>query len=105
MPVVKDLVPDLTQFYAQYASIQPWIKTHSPAPPDKERLQSPEDRKHLDGLYECMLCACCSTACPSYWWSGERDLGPDRKSTRVNSSHLAIVSRISTSTTPVRSPT
>lgn len=76
MPVVKDLVPDLTQFYAQYASIQPWIKTQSPAPPDKERLQSPEDRKHLDGLYECILCACCSTACPSYWWSGERYLGP-----------------------------
>ncbi len=76
MPVVKDLVPDLTHFYAQYASIRPWIRTQSPAPPDKERLQSPEDRERLDGLYECILCACCSTACPSYWWNGDRYLGP-----------------------------
>jgi len=76
MEVVKDLVPDMTHFYAQYASIEPWIKTQSPAPPDKERLQSPEDRKKLDGLYECILCACCSTSCPSYWWNGERYLGP-----------------------------
>lgn len=76
MPVVKDLVPDLTHFYAQYASIRPWLRTQSPPPPDKERLQSPEDRKQMDGLYECILCACCTTACPSYWWSGERYLGP-----------------------------
>jgi succinate dehydrogenase / fumarate reductase iron-sulfur subunit len=75
MQVVKDLVPDMTHFYAQYASIEPWIKTESP-PPNKERLQSPEDRKKLDGLYECILCACCSTSCPSYWWNGERYLGP-----------------------------
>jgi len=76
MPVVKDLVPDLTHFYAQYASIKPWIQTQSPAPPDKERLQTPEDRERLDGLYECILCACCTTACPSYWWNGDRYLGP-----------------------------
>ncbi|TVR96242.1 MAG: succinate dehydrogenase iron-sulfur subunit [Wenzhouxiangellaceae bacterium] len=76
MPVIKDLVPDLTHFYAQYASIKPWIRTQSPAPPDKERLQSPEDRKRMDGLYECILCACCSTSCPSYWWNGDRYLGP-----------------------------
>ncbi len=76
MPVVKDLVPDLTHFYAQYASIKPWIRTQSPPPADTERLQSPEDRHKLDGLYECILCACCSTSCPSYWWSGERYLGP-----------------------------
>jgi succinate dehydrogenase / fumarate reductase iron-sulfur subunit len=76
MPVIKDLVPDLTHFYAQYASIRPWIRTQSPAPPDKERLQSPEDREKLDGLYECILCACCSTSCPSYWWNGDRYLGP-----------------------------
>jgi succinate dehydrogenase / fumarate reductase, iron-sulfur subunit len=76
MPVIKDLVPDLTHFYAQYASIQPWLRTQSPAPPDKERLQSPADRKHIDGLYECILCACCSTSCPSYWWNGDRYLGP-----------------------------
>jgi len=76
LPVIKDLVPDLTHFYAQYASIQPWIRTQSPPPPDKERLQSPEDREKLDGLYECILCACCSTSCPSYWWNGDRYLGP-----------------------------
>ncbi|MAA75298.1 MAG: succinate dehydrogenase iron-sulfur subunit [Salinisphaeraceae bacterium] len=75
MPVVKDLVPDLTHFYAQYASIEPWIKTDTPAP-TRERLQTPEDRKHLDGLYECILCACCSTSCPSYWWNPDRYLGP-----------------------------
>ena len=76
MPVVKDLVPDLTQFYAQYHSIKPWMQTESPPPPDRERLQSKEDRAKLDGLYECVLCACCSTSCPSYWWNGDRYLGP-----------------------------
>ncbi len=75
MPVVKDLVPDLTHFYAQHASVRPWLRTESAAP-DRERLQSPADRKKLDGLYECILCACCSTSCPSYWWNGERYLGP-----------------------------
>ncbi|MGN6790336.1 MAG: succinate dehydrogenase iron-sulfur subunit [Rhodanobacteraceae bacterium] len=75
MPVVKDLVPDLTHFYAQYASIKPWLQTQS-APGAHERLQSPEDRKKLDGLYECILCACCSTSCPSYWWNPDRFLGP-----------------------------
>ena len=76
MPVIKDLVPDLTNFYAQYASIEPWMKTKSPLPPGKERLQSRDDRAKLDGLYECILCACCSTSCPSYWWNGDRYLGP-----------------------------
>ena len=76
MPVIKDLVPDLTHFYAQYASIKPWIRTQSAPPPDRERLQSPEDRKKLDGLYECILCASCSTACPSYWWNQDRFMGP-----------------------------
>ena len=76
MPVVKDIVPDLTHFYAQYATIKPWIRTQSTAPPDRERLQSKEDREKLDGLYECILCACCSTSCPSYWWNGDRYLGP-----------------------------
>ena len=76
MPVLKDLVPDLTHFYAQYASIKPWLQTKSPAPPDKERLQSVDDREKIDGLYECILCACCSTSCPSYWWNGDRYLGP-----------------------------
>jgi succinate dehydrogenase / fumarate reductase iron-sulfur subunit len=75
MEVVKDLVPDLTNFYAQHASIQPYLQTVSPEPA-KEWLQSHEDRQKLDGLYECILCACCSTACPSYWWNGERYLGP-----------------------------
>jgi succinate dehydrogenase / fumarate reductase iron-sulfur subunit len=76
LPVVKDLVPDLTNFYAQYESIQPWLQTVTPASRDSERLQSPEDRARLDGLYECILCACCSTSCPSYWWNSERFLGP-----------------------------
>jgi succinate dehydrogenase / fumarate reductase iron-sulfur subunit len=76
MEVKKDLVPDLTHFYAQYASIKPWIETQSAPPPDRERLQSKEDREKLDGLYECILCACCSTACPSYWWNSDRYLGP-----------------------------
>jgi succinate dehydrogenase / fumarate reductase iron-sulfur subunit len=74
-PVVKDLVPDLTNFYAQHAATQPWLKTTTAAP-EKERLQSKEDRDKLDGLYECILCACCSTSCPSYWWNSERFLGP-----------------------------
>ena len=76
MKVVKDLVPDVNTVYAQLSSIEPWMKTQSPPPPDKERLQSPEDRKKLDGLYECILCFCCSTSCPSYWWNEERYLGP-----------------------------
>ena len=75
MDVVKDLVPDLTLFYAQYASVQPWLKTTTPEPQTEWR-QSPEDREKLDGLYECILCACCSTSCPSYWWNQEKYLGP-----------------------------
>jgi succinate dehydrogenase / fumarate reductase iron-sulfur subunit len=73
--VIKDLVPDLSVFFAQHSSIEPWLKTVSPAP-EKEWLQSPEERSKLDGLYECILCACCSTSCPSYWWNGDRYLGP-----------------------------
>ncbi|MDX2236388.1 MAG: succinate dehydrogenase iron-sulfur subunit [Hyphomonadaceae bacterium] len=74
-PVVKDLVPDLTNFYAQYASIKPYLQAETPDP-TKERLQSPEERAKVDGLYECILCACCSTSCPSYWWNADRYLGP-----------------------------
>ena len=76
LPVVKDLVADLTTFYAQYASIEPWMQTQTPTPSDRERPQSREDRGKIDGLYECIMCACCSTSCPSYWWNGERYLGP-----------------------------
>jgi succinate dehydrogenase / fumarate reductase iron-sulfur subunit len=76
MPVVKDLVPDLSQPYAQLRSIEPWLKSDTPAPPDGERLQSVEEREKIDGLWECILCFCCSTACPSYWWNGDRYLGP-----------------------------
>jgi succinate dehydrogenase / fumarate reductase iron-sulfur subunit len=76
MPVVKDLVPDLSHAYAQYQSVQPWLQADSPPPPDKERLQSEDERAKLDGLWECILCFCCSTSCPSYWWNGERYLGP-----------------------------
>jgi succinate dehydrogenase / fumarate reductase, iron-sulfur subunit len=75
MSVVKDLVPDMTAFYAQLRSVDPWLKTSTPAPPNEWR-QGREDRAKLDGLYECILCACCSTACPSYWWNQERYLGP-----------------------------
>jgi len=75
LPVVKDLVPDLSTFYAQHRSIEPWLKTTTPAP-QTEWLQSKQDREKLDGLYECILCACCSTSCPSYWWNGEKYLGP-----------------------------
>ena len=76
MDVIKDLVPDFTHFYAQYASIRPWLQTVSTTPSGKERLQSPEQREKLDGLYECILCACCSTSCPSYWWNADKFLGP-----------------------------
>jgi succinate dehydrogenase / fumarate reductase iron-sulfur subunit len=75
MPVVKDLVPDLNHAYAQYTAIEPWLKTDSP-PPERERPQSPEERARLDGLWECILCFSCSTSCPSYWWNGDRFLGP-----------------------------
>jgi succinate dehydrogenase / fumarate reductase iron-sulfur subunit len=75
MAVIKDLVTDFSHFFAQYQSITPWLQTDSTAP-ERERRQSPEDRAQLDGLYECILCACCSTACPSYWWNPERFLGP-----------------------------
>ncbi len=75
MPVVKDLVPDLTNFYAQHAATQPWLQTVSPTP-EKEWRQSHTDRAKLDGLYECILCACCSTSCPSYWWNSDKFMGP-----------------------------
>ncbi len=75
MPVIKDLIPDLSTFYAQHASVKPYLQTITPAP-EKEWRQSPVDRAKLDGLYECILCACCSTSCPSYWWNGDRYLGP-----------------------------
>jgi succinate dehydrogenase / fumarate reductase iron-sulfur subunit len=76
MHVVKDLVPDLTHFYAQYASVEPWLKTQTPAPPDRERLQSKQDQEKIDVPSACILCACCSAACPSYWWNADRYLGP-----------------------------
>lgn len=76
LPVVKDLVADLSNFYAQYASIKPWLEANEADDQSKERLQSPEEREKLDGLYECILCACCSTSCPSYWWNGDKYLGP-----------------------------
>lgn len=76
LPVVKDLVPDLTNFYAQYASIKPWLQTRTPAPPDRERLQSKQEQELINSPSACILCACCSTACPSYWWNSDRYLGP-----------------------------
>ena len=76
MPVVKDLVPDLTAAYAQLRSIEPWLKSDTAAPPDGERRQSVEERAELDGMWECILCFCCTTSCPSYWWNGDKYLGP-----------------------------
>ncbi|MBL4679692.1 MAG: succinate dehydrogenase iron-sulfur subunit [Pseudomonadales bacterium] len=75
LPVIRDLVVDMDQFYTQYKKIQPYLINNEP-PPSKERLQSPEDRAKLDGLYECILCACCSTACPSFWWNPDKFIGP-----------------------------
>ena len=76
MPVIKDLVPDMKLLYAQLASIKPYLQTHQSPSQDREILQSPTERAKLDGLYECILCFCCSTSCPSYWWNPERYLGP-----------------------------
>jgi succinate dehydrogenase / fumarate reductase iron-sulfur subunit len=76
MAVVKDLVPDLTHFYAQYAAVRPWLQSRTPPPPDRERLQSKEDQEKIDRPAACILCACCSTSCPSYWWNSDRFLGP-----------------------------
>jgi len=75
-PVVKDLVSDLTNFYKQYEAIEPWLQSETKPAGNRERLQSKEDREKLDGLYECIMCACCSTSCPSYWWNGDKYLGP-----------------------------
>lgn len=76
MPVVKDLVPDLTRFYNQYKSIKPYLQAPPKPAGQREYLQSKEERDKLDGLYECILCACCQTSCPSYWWNGDKYLGP-----------------------------
>lgn len=76
LPVMKDLVVDMTNFYKQYYSIKPWLKNTKKTEDNKENLQSEDQRKKLDGLYECILCACCSTSCPSYWWNPEKYLGP-----------------------------
>mmetsp|Transcript_95389 Transcript_95389/g.132520 ORF Transcript_95389/g.132520 Transcript_95389/m.132520 type:complete len:257 (-) Transcript_95389:113-883(-) len=76
MYVVKDLVPDMTNFYLQYKAIKPYLQTKSLPEGGKEHYQSPEDREKLDGMYECILCACCSTSCPSYWWNSDKYLGP-----------------------------
>ena len=76
MPVVKDLVPDLSQPYRQLTSIEPWLKADSAVPTEGERRQSPAEREKLDGLWECVLCFSCSTSCPSYWWNGDEYLGP-----------------------------
>jgi succinate dehydrogenase / fumarate reductase iron-sulfur subunit len=75
LPVIRDLIVDMTQFFKQYHSIRPYLINDEPAP-ERERLQSPEDREELNGLYECILCACCSTACPSFWWNPDKFVGP-----------------------------
>jgi succinate dehydrogenase / fumarate reductase, iron-sulfur subunit len=75
LPVIRDLIVDMTQFFKQYHSIKPFVVNHD-APPERERLQSPAEREHLNGLYECILCACCSTSCPSFWWNPDKFVGP-----------------------------
>ena len=75
LPVIRDLIVDMTQFYEQYEKIKPFLQSDS-EPPEQERLQSPQDRDKLDGLYECILCACCSTSCPSFWWNPDKFVGP-----------------------------
>ncbi|MCG6872156.1 MAG: succinate dehydrogenase iron-sulfur subunit [Gammaproteobacteria bacterium] len=75
LPVIRDLIVDMTQFYNQYRAVKPWLINHEPEP-EIERLQTPAERDQLDGLYECILCGCCSTACPSFWWNPDRFLGP-----------------------------
>jgi succinate dehydrogenase / fumarate reductase iron-sulfur subunit len=75
LPVIRDLIVDMTQFFKQYHSIKPYLVNNDP-PPERERLQSPEEREELNGLYECILCACCTTACPSFWWNPDKFVGP-----------------------------
>jgi len=75
MDVIRDLVVDTTHFFNQYRSIKPWLRAETPVP-EHERLQTPDERAELDGMYECILCACCTTSCPSWWWNGDRFLGP-----------------------------
>ena len=75
LPVIRDLIVDMTQFFKQYHSVMPYVINNDP-PPERERLQSPQEREELNGLYECILCACCSTSCPSYWWNSDKFLGP-----------------------------
>jgi succinate dehydrogenase / fumarate reductase iron-sulfur subunit len=75
LPVIRDLIVDMTQFFKQYHSIKPYVVNHDP-PPERERLQSPQDRDELNGLYECILCACCTTSCPSFWWNPDKFVGP-----------------------------
>ena len=88
LPVVRDLVIDMTQFYAQYEKIKPYMMNDS-VPPEKERLQSQEARAKLDGLYECILCACCSTACPSFWWNPDKFIGPSGLLKHIDSWRIA----------------
>jgi succinate dehydrogenase / fumarate reductase, iron-sulfur subunit len=76
LPVIRDLIVDMTQFFKQYHSVKPYLVNNDPPPRDKERLQSPAEREELDGLYECILCACCSTSCPSFWWNPDKFVGP-----------------------------
>jgi succinate dehydrogenase / fumarate reductase iron-sulfur subunit len=99
MPVIKDLVPDLTSFFAQHAAIEPWLQTQT-AEPETEWRQTPEERSKLDGLYECILCACCTTSCPSYWWNGDRFLGPRPCSRPIAGSSTAATRPRASASTP-----
>jgi succinate dehydrogenase subunit B (EC 1.3.5.1) len=92
LPVIRDLVVDMSIFYKQYEKVKPFLQNDTPAPAI-ERLQSPEDRDKLDGLYECILCACCSTSCPSFWWNPDKFLGPPRCCRPIASWPTAVTPR------------
>ncbi len=102
MPVVKDLVPDLTNFYAQYAAVKPWLTTRTPAPPDGERRQSKEDQEKIDRPSACILCACCSTSCPSYWWNSSAISARPHCWPRIAGSSTAATSRRASGSTRSR---
>ena len=87
LPIIRDLIVDMTQFFAQYHSVKPYLQNEEP-PPEKERLQSPEQREELNGLYECILCASCSTACPSFWWNPDKFVGPAGLLQEIGRAHV-----------------
>ena len=104
LPIIRDLIVDMTQFFNQYHSVKPYLVNDTP-PPEKERLQSPHEREELDGLYECILCACCSTSCPSFWWNPDKFVGPAGCCRPTASSPTAATRRPTSASTTSRTRT